>query len=538
MLGAACARSLRRMVAGAALCAVSACTTLPGPPAGAPWRADGDGCLAWTTALDAAVGSAWVTDAEATRLAGVPGLRVDRPLQALREKAREGDEPWRAWLRRAAELDRQARTAEIANLPAEAFPIVVPSDLGGVDASPASVDPRAAAPSIVGDRLAALARTEACREGLLRQLQAAPAPLRIEVLERAEVPARYSSGLRAAGLYPLLRWPFFAGVQRWQAGHESEMARWAVSTPPLQRYIGALDEAPPTTPIPRDALGLPQPSPQEAQRLLAWHTPVFEIEEQGGSDRFGVPAWAGRDAVAPHVDTTRPVVYTRLAHTRLAGRWRLQLVYTLWFPERPARSSLDLLAGTLDGVIVRLTLDDDGAPLLMDTIHACGCYHLFFPSAALQAREGAPRSEEWMFAPGALPRAVGRDARLVVRLSSGSHYVTGVDALARRPPGPDSGTGARPAPDARRFALRDEHELRSLPLAQPPAERRSLYGPDGLVAGSERGERFLFWPMGIASAGAMRQWGHHATAFVGRRHFDDVDLLEQRFVRAAWASSR
>jgi hypothetical protein len=27
----------------------------------------------------------------------------------------------------------------------------------------------------------------------------------------------------------------------------------------------------------------------------------------------------------------------------------------------------------------------------------------------------------------------------------------------------------------------------------------------------------------------MRQWGHHATAFVGRRHFDDVDLIERRF---------
>jgi hypothetical protein len=28
----------------------------------------------------------------------------------------------------------------------------------------------------------------------------------------------------------------------------------------------------------------------------------------------------------------------------------------------------------------------------------------------------------------------------------------------------------------------------------------------------------------------MRQWGRHATAFVGRRHFDDADLLEERFV--------
>jgi hypothetical protein len=50
------------------------------------------------------------------------------------------------------------------------------------------------------------------------------------------------------------------------------------------------------------------------------------------------------------------------------------------------------------------------------------------------------------------------------------------------------------------------------------------------VRGTERGERFLFWPMGIANAGAMRQWGRQATAFVGRRHFDDADLFEKRFV--------
>jgi hypothetical protein len=35
--------------------------------------------------------------------------------------------------------------------------------------------------------------------------------------------------------------------------------------------------------------------------------------------------------------------------------------------------------------------------------------------------------------------------------------------------------------------------------------------------------------MGIARAGAMRQWGRHATAFVGQRHFDDARLIEERF---------
>ena len=27
----------------------------------------------------------------------------------------------------------------------------------------------------------------------------------------------------------------------------------------------------------------------------------------------------------------------------------------------------------------------------------------------------------------------------------------------------------------------------------------------------------------------MRQWGRQPTAFVGRRHFDDADLIERRF---------
>jgi hypothetical protein len=35
--------------------------------------------------------------------------------------------------------------------------------------------------------------------------------------------------------------------------------------------------------------------------------------------------------------------------------------------------------------------------------------------------------------------------------------------------------------------------------------------------------------MGIRSPGAMRQWGRHAVAFVGRRHFDDPRLIEALF---------
>ena len=78
-----------------------------------------------------------------------------------------------------------------------------------------------------------------------------------------------------------------------------------------------------------------------------------------------------------------------------------------------------------------------------------------------------------------------------------------------------------------RYTFRPYEELRS--MMRLDGGVRGVFAADGLVPGTERGERFLFWPMGIASAGAMRQWGRQATAFVGRRHFDDADLLEKRF---------
>jgi hypothetical protein len=63
-------------------------------------------------------------------------------------------------------------------------------------------------------------------------------------------------------------------------------------------------------------------------------------------------------------------------------------------------------------------------------------------------------------------------------------------------------------------------------MPAPDGAARSLYGPDGIIRQSRRAERFLFWPLGIPSAGTMRQSGMHATAFIGRRHFDAPGHLE------------
>ncbi len=80
------------------------------------------------------------------------------------------------------------------------------------------------------------------------------------------------------------------------------------------------------------------------------------------------------------------------------------------------------------------------------------------------------------------------------------------------------------------YEFADYDRLRSLPARD--GQRRSLFRADGIVEGTQRRERWLFWPMGVPEPGAMRQWGNHAIAFVGRRHFDDPHLLERYFAPA------
>jgi hypothetical protein len=192
----------------------------------------------------------------------------------------------------------------------------------------------------------------------------------------------------------------------------------------------------------------------------------------------------------------------------------LQLVYSYWFPARPKTSQFDLLGGRLDGVTWRVTVAADGRPVLFDSMHNCGCYHMFFPTPRARLRDQPYTIEETAFVPQRLP-ALGPEDRIALRVASRTHYVRRVSI--------DGGVQGV----ARTYAFVGDEMLRSLP--GPDGAGHSLFGPDGIVVGTERGERWLFWPMGIREPGAMRQWGRHATAFIGRRHFDDPWLAERYF---------
>lgn len=285
------------------------------------------------------------------------------------------------------------------------------------------------------------------------------------------VPDEYITWHRAAGIYPVSRWFIRAGVGAWQRGVRDTFESARPDDEPAYRYapagdaVVALDQA---SALLADA----ERDALGRPRLLArdWQR-LFDayapvIETEGEAPHNRIGA-PGQDADGqPVVDTSRPVVYTSVSSTRFAGATHVQLNYTWWFTERPVDHWFDLLGGALDGLTLRLTL--------------------------------APTGE-----------------LLHLRLEDGTHYVQSLAFAAPQPGSADS------------YATQDYDRLRSLP--QSDGTRRSLFHPDGLVPGTERRERWFFWVAGVPEPGAMRQSHRHATAFVGRRHFDDPDLLERIF---------
>lgn len=455
-------------------------------------------CLQRFAALDARIDAADVRDAQARRVDGYPYLRADRYTVLAKPAGADARALTQAKLERMAALDAEARRVELTNLRAN------PDELAAVDR---------------------------CRQQLLAQTL----PQAEEAVVRARPPAAYDETLRVVGLYPLTRIPF-----SWAAAGWESTTREIYATPfpelPVRgarvRYMpgeavvgsGIAGWLPVSA---QGAMAFKQPSlpPERVWRLVRQHAPVIAVETADDDDRIGTVVWRNRgDLVLVAVDSGAPASYARLAWTEINGVPMPQIVYTFWFPARPASHPLDAFAGRPDAIVWRVTLDNTGRPLVYDSIHACGGFHMFFPTENVRERPGPLDHESALDQTLFVPQVVhspGPGERVVIYIGAGDHNI---QRVAIDSPKPASGVGYR---------IRDEDELRALPLpAASGGGSRSIYDPEGLVPGSERAQRFIYWPMGVPSAGQLRQWGHHATAYVGRRHFDDPRLIDRYFTLA------
>ncbi|OIP47814.1 MAG: hypothetical protein COZ12_00300 [Deltaproteobacteria bacterium CG_4_10_14_3_um_filter_60_8] len=206
----------------------------------------------------------------------------------------------------------------------------------------------------------------------------------------------------------------------------------------------------------------------DAAGLAARHAPVFVVGGQNQpANRIGTPAArldeAGRSQI--FVDPATPTVYFQEQSFSTAQGTYTNLIYRVHFPEVPfSLVPLQLTAGKNVGLLVVITLNDRQEPVLVTTLHTCGCYLAIIPTSFLPA---AAYPADWradgqriygVTLPGRLVFDAGVAPRLNVEIAvrDGDHRVADV-----RPLGADATPTGSPARD---LILRPMADLTELPL--------------------------------------------------------------------------
>jgi hypothetical protein len=473
-------------------------------------------CAAFFLDLDEAVTRAEVVDAGYLRIPGFPYLRINRFYDSFRTSLVDGAQSGRlqAWLDKLQRLDMKARGFEISTLPAdEKAQLKEQFTLQGKGSLLKKVQR-------CGNELR---KADFSQDTLDQQLVLMEFPDEYQTLKRFFGVYYLSSIFVNYGIHSLHR--EFREVFDTTIGQLPVKGKIQRYVPPrstsadllTQQQVKEILEASSDNP-----LSVPHPDRQSLDKLFATFAPVLEIDTQDDYDRPGRPVWAGHEQA--QIDTTHPVMYTHVSHTRFEDNNLLQLVYVIWFPARPLDGFFDILGGHMDGITWRVTLGTEGRPILYDTIHNCGCYHTFFPSHNLKRKKVYGVYEEVPFVPQIIDTDL--DNRIVVRVASRTHYIQKIRSEAGDAHDANAGIN---------YSFADYNNLRSLPYRE--GSRKSLFSWDGIVAGTERSERWILWTMGVPEPGAMRQWGKHATAFIGKRHFDDAYLLERYFTSGMHTNS-
>jgi len=469
-------------------------------------------CHRYLLTLNETIRQAGSQDVQYTLLPDYPHLRVDRFLASLLPDISKPSE-YHLWLDLASSLATESFEVELANL----RPAPGASTFSNNDND--------------------LAKTRLCIRTLTDHEKYSPSPTP-RIRSQAVVDDSYIPWQRVVGIYPLVLLPTAWGIYK----HEKEiseehkhLAKHGLVQAPDSLFVyrpatktgdGEIHPATLLKRTSQNPLGIPMLNNLEKQRLFDFYAPVWVVTSHGSADRLGTVSWSA-DGYTPVVTIDKATSYNRISFSRYRKKILLQLNYVIWFPERPRSSILDLLGGHMDGITWRVTLDSRGQILMQDTIHNCGCYHMFYPGIQLEQKPVEASLAESAFVPDRTV-SLKQGERFRIYVTHGSHYITGlgIESSGPQPKGKKTGTPGKLV--EKTYRSESYNTLRRLPL--PSTGTRSLFDTSGLVPGSERAERYLFWPLGVVSAGAMRQWGHHATAFIGRRHFDDPDLIEKNFL--------
>jgi hypothetical protein len=172
---------------------------------------------------------------------------------------------------------------------------------------------------------------------------------------------------------------------------------------------------------------------QDDGSLLARYAPVFVLQTRSDPcNRIGSPsAWLVDGAESIRIDPDRPVVYAGQRLFTTARGAYTNLIYRVHFQCVPFPN---FTMGRNVGLFVIITLNASGQPVLVTTVHTCGCY-LAFMATTFTARDAVPT--DWAQGvqnvygerlPGCLrfPQPFDARYRPVVFLRDGTHRVMDV----------------------------------------------------------------------------------------------------------------
>jgi hypothetical protein len=151
-------------------------------------------------------------------------------------------------------------------------------------------------------------------------------------------------------------------------------------------------------PLPEeDRLALYTPRASEAlDPELRRHAPLFVAHGSAKPhNRIGTPAARyddyGREKI--YIDPDKPTIYTQMRQFSTENGTYTNLIYRIHFAAIPFNLlPFNLTAGRNVGLMVVVTLDAAGHPLLYTSVHTCGCYKAFTPTSHLPEKQ---YPQEW-----------------------------------------------------------------------------------------------------------------------------------------------
>ena len=453
------------------------------------------------TALDHVISKYEVGEASDYPVDGFPYLRTNRFLTAMKGRVPD-DEGTRLWIDEMLLLDITARKKEIGNLPDQAI-----EELAGTLEGISSRYDLLSTLEVFAGRLLMNDRHQS---GFIEAVKAG-----------ADIAGEYSTAMRTFGLYPLAYYPVLWATEDkydvFKAWHRNSLEELkadgsvTVFVPPKNGVFSPESLSALFSAAGKDSLGRPNLSATQLEQLIATYAPVIHQDVAAEYDFFGEVRWQNGRVT---IDQRNHTVYYYITHGFIKGEPALQLNYSFWYPGRWGPNAPRIEHGPLDGITIRVTLDTQGLPVIMDVMNNCGCYYFSAPRKDKITQVLTSPSGLYPFVPTWLPASYP-SSRLHLRINSGWHQVQHI-------------FGGDVPSDAFTYQLLPYDVLEALPKGDLTTE--SVFTPDGIMKDSSRIEPYIFFSMGIPKVGYMRQRGHHAVKLIGKAHFTDADLFDKYFI--------